>query len=189
MNKLSIEKADSASEQQGAPERHVVLINPEIHWNTGNIGRTCLGANATLHLIRPLGFSIDNREIKRAGLDYWKQVKLSVWDNFDLFMRAMQPGGNEVMVLSKHGQKPFWEMPQLRRMFLLFGPETKPIPKNIFQKYERSSFHIPISDEIRCLNLSTAVGIILYESLRSFQPKHAWKNFSQPPGFHAPDHE
>ncbi len=72
------------------PERHVVLVAPEIHWNTGNIGRTCLAANASLHLIKPLGFSLEDRAVKRAGLDYWKQVNLRVWESFDEFMHHMQ---------------------------------------------------------------------------------------------------
>ena len=83
-----------------APERHVVLVAPEVHWNTGNIGRTCLGAGATLHLIRPLGFSVDDRQVKRAGLDYWQDVPLHVWDSFDAFQAAMAPEDGQVACFS-----------------------------------------------------------------------------------------
>ncbi len=147
-------------------ERHVVLVAPEVHWNTGNIGRTCLGTGAFLHLIQPLGFSLEGKEVKRAGLDYWPRVKLSVWDDFSSFQEALIPRPSEVVLLSKNGKRPFWQMPAPKRLFLIFGSETKGLPKIIFQKYPDQSFKIPINDQIRCLNLSTSVGIALYESLR-----------------------
>ena len=147
-------------------ERHVVLVEPEVPWNTGNIGRTCLGAGAFLHLIRPLGFSLENREIKRAGLDYWHKVKLSVWDDFKHFHHEMAPGKQEVAVFSKNGSIPFWSMPSQDRLFLVFGSETKGLSETIISSYKHATYHIPITSEIRCLNLSTTVGIALYESLR-----------------------
>ena len=82
-------------------ERHVVLVEPQVPWNTGNIGRTCLGTGAFLHLIKPLGFSLENRELKRAGLDYWYKIKLSVWDDFKSFHHKMTPGEKEVAVFTK----------------------------------------------------------------------------------------
>ena len=91
-------------------ERHVVLVAPEIHWNTGNIGRTCLATDAYLHLIKPLGFSLESREVKRAGLDYWENVRLTVWDNFDDFLENTAPQKDEVAVFSKRGSKSFWTM-------------------------------------------------------------------------------
>lgn len=147
-------------------ERHVVLVGPEIPWNTGNVGRTCLGADAYLHLIRPFAFSLDNRELKRAGLDYWHRVKLSVWDDYNGFEKQMSPQSNEVAVFTKKGSLPFWSMPSPQRLFLVFGSETKGLPESILAAYRESTYHIPITGEIRCLNLSTAVGIALYESLR-----------------------
>ncbi len=147
-------------------ERHVVLVCPEVHWNTGNIGRTCLGANAFLHLIKPLGFSLESKEVKRAGLDYWPKVKLFVWDNFTDFNNKMKPLKEEVVLFTKNGDKPFWSIPSLERLFLVFGSETKGLPQSILIKYKDATYHIPISSEIRSLNLSTAVGIALYESLR-----------------------
>lgn len=147
-------------------ERHVVLVAPEIHWNTGNIGRTCLGAGARLHLIRPLGFSLDSRQVKRAGLDYWERVSPDIWDDFDAFCDALNPLDAELVLFSKAGSQIFWEMPAPRRMFLVFGSETGGLPESILTRYPRGCYRIPITDEIRSLNLSTAAGIALYESLR-----------------------
>ena len=155
-------------------ERHVVLVSPEIHWNTGNIGRTCLATGAHLHLIKPLGFSLESREVKRAGLDYWNKVKLSVWDNFEDFKRKMSPQNAEVALFTKRGKKPFWSMPVCDRMFLVFGSETLGLPEKILLMYKDSTFHIPITQEARSLNLSTAAGIILYESLRHVNFNHFW---------------
>lgn len=150
-------------------ERHVVLVAPDVHWNTGNIGRTCLGAGAFLHLIKPLGFSLESREVKRAGLDYWPKVKLTVWDNFTNFKKRMDPQQGEVVLLTKRGEKSFWSMPSCRRLFLVFGSETRGLPKTILSMYEHATYKIPILNEIRSLNLSTAVGITLYESLHPFR--------------------
>ena len=155
-------------------ERHVVLVEPEIHWNTGNIGRTCLATNADLHLIRPLGFSINSREVKRAGLDYWENVRLGVWDNFDDFLENTAPQKDEVAVFSKSGSKSFWTMICPRRLFLIFGSETRGLSDRILHKFSDATYHIPITSEIRSLNLSTAAGIALYESLRAAAPFHDW---------------
>ena len=148
--------------------RHVVLVAPEIHWNTGNIGRTCLGAGAHLHLIEPLGFTLDERQVKRAGLDYWPKVDLHVWPDFEAFVTRMAPGAEEVKLFSKTGAKSFWTLPKMKRLFLIFGSETGGLPAQILKGYPDSIYSIPISGQIRSLNLSTAVGIVLYESLRPF---------------------
>ncbi|BBO85637.1 putative tRNA (cytidine(34)-2'-O)-methyltransferase [Desulfosarcina ovata subsp. sediminis] len=152
------------------PERHVVLVAPEIHWNTGNIGRTCLGAGARLHLIRPLGFSLDSRQVKRAGLDYWDRVAPTVWDSFDAFCQIMAPRDGEVALFSKGGARLFWEMPAPQRMFLVFGSETGGLPDTVVSRHPDACYRIPISSAIRSLNLSTAAGIALYESLRAGRP-------------------
>ena len=156
-------------------ERHVVLVAPEIHWNTGNIGHTCLAADAFLHLIRPLGFSLESREVKRAGLDYWNNVKLTVWDNFDDFLANMAPQNDEVALFSKRGSKSFWTMTCPKRLFLIFGSETRGLPDSILGKFSDATYHIPITSDIRSLNLSTAAGIALYESLRAAKPFHDWQ--------------
>ena len=156
-----------SEEAFSGPERHVVLVAPEIHWNTGNIGRTCLGAGARLHLIRPLGFSLDSRQVKRAGLDYWERVAPSIWDSFDAFCEAMDPDDGEMALFTKRGSRVFWDMPARRRMFLVFGSETRGLPETILSRYPLACHRIPTTGEIRSLNLSTAAGIALYESLRT----------------------
>jgi tRNA (cytidine/uridine-2'-O-)-methyltransferase len=162
------------NKRQGELERHVVLISPEIHWNTGNIGRTCVATGSYLHLIRPLGFSLDSREVKRAGLDYWKKVKLRVWDDFDDLHSKLAPRRHEVAIFSKTGARPFWAMPSPPRLFLIFGSETRGLPASMLDRYPDATYHIPITKNIRSLNLSTAAAIALYESLRSTAPFHAW---------------
>jgi tRNA (cytidine/uridine-2'-O-)-methyltransferase len=151
----------------------VVLVAPEIHWNTGNIGRTCLGTGARLHLIRPLGFSLDSRQVKRAGLDYWERVAPQTWDSFDAFCSAMDPEDEEVALFTKSGDRLFWDMPAARRLFLVFGSETGGLPTAILDRYRASRYRIPVTGEIRSLNLSTAVGIALYESIRMGRRNHA----------------
>lgn len=155
-------------------ERHIVLVAPEIHWNTGNIGRTCLATGTSLHLIEPLGFSLASQEVKRAGLDYWNKVKLTLWEDFDKFESEMAPRKNQVAVFSKKGAAPFWSMPASDRLFLIFGSETKGLPEEILQRYAHATYHIPITTDTRSLNLSTAAGIALYESLRPAKPFHGW---------------
>ncbi len=156
------------------PERHVVLVAPEVHWNTGNIGRTCLGAGAVLHLIRPLGFSLSDRHLKRAGLDYWPQVDLHVWDDQESLIRAMAPAEEEVALFSKTGGRSFRHLPDPDRLFLIFGSETRGLPSELFHRFPGARYHIPISAQIRSLNLSTAVGIALFESLRRRPRPHGW---------------
>jgi len=155
-------------------ERHVVLVAPRIHWNTGNAGRTCLGTGSRLHLIRPLGFSLDSRHVKRAGLDYWPQVDVHIWDTFADLLRAYDPLPGEVALFSKRGVRSFRELPARRRLFLVFGSETGGLPADILDRYPGRTYHIPISDRIRSLNLSTAVAVALYESLRAGPEFHGW---------------
>ena len=157
-------------------ERHVVLVAPEIHWNTGNIGRTCLGAGAALHLIKPLGFSLAERQVKRAGLDYWDQVNLSVWADFSEFLEKTGGSLSDAAVLTKTGRHPVWQIPKTPgRLFLIFGSETRGLPPAVQRAFEPDqTYHIPIGQGIRSLNLSTAVGIALYESLREAPDFHQW---------------
>ena len=153
---------------QSACRRHVVLVAPEVHWNTGNIGRTCLGAGAALHLIRPLGFSLEDRQVKRAGLDYWPKVALKVWDDFDQLLSQMMVQPTEAALFTKSGRHPFWQMPKMNRIFMIFGSETKGLPSSILERYPDQTYSIPIERDIRCLNLSTSVGIALYENVRQW---------------------
>lgn len=154
--------------------RHVVLVSPEIHWNTGNIGRTCLGCGAQLHLIAPLGFSLSEKQVKRAGLDYWHRVKPRLWPDFEQFLCQMRVLDEEVVLFSKSGGAPFWQMPTTKRMFLVFGAETRGLPDTIRARFPGRAYHIPITSAIRSLNLSTSVGIALYESIRWSPPAHAY---------------
>ena len=159
-------------------ERHIVLVHPEIHWNTGNIGRTCVATGAHLHLIKPLGFSLDSREVKRAGLDYWDKVNLNVWESFESFYTEVKPLDSETVLFTKNGRQPFWDMPRPKKMYLIFGAETKGLPNNILNMFPNADFHIPTSKDIRSLNLSTAAGIALYESLRQNCFPHFWSGFN-----------
>jgi tRNA (cytidine/uridine-2'-O-)-methyltransferase len=170
-NEVRLSKTDL---QPVRPERHVVLVAPEIHWNTGNIGRTCLATGARLHLVKPLGFSLDSKEVKRAGLDYWEQVSLTVWNSFDELIHAQRPNDEEMAVFTKTGARLFWTLPRPQRMFLIFGSETRGLPEPILTRYAASAYHIPIMDCTRSLNLSTAAAIALYESLRHAPAFHAW---------------
>jgi tRNA (cytidine/uridine-2'-O-)-methyltransferase len=139
-----------------------------VHWNTGNIGRTCLGTGACLHLIKPLGFSLDSKAVKRAGLDYWPKVKLFVWDDFKTFSAQMAPEPGQMALFSKSASTSFGHMTPRTRLFLVFGSESRGLPEDLLAKYANYTFHIPITCDIRSLNLSTSVGIALYESLRPF---------------------
>ncbi len=162
------------SQEGGLLERHVVFVSPEVPGNTGTTGRTCLGAGAFFHLIRPLGFSITDKAVKRAGLDYWHKVKLTVWDNFESFINKMKVKETEMVLFTKNGEKPFWTMPSPGRQFLIFGSETQGLPETILSQYKNFTYYVPITDEIRSLNLSTIAGIALYESLRLSKPFHSW---------------
>ena len=153
----------------------IVLYQPEIPQNTGNIARTCAALDTGLHLIKPLGFSLESREVKRAGLDYWPDVTLFVWSSFAEFHAACRPTPEEIVLFSKSGKHPFWNLPKPEKLYLIFGSETRGIPEDIRQKFsEENIFHIPIKNNIRSLNLSTSVGIALYESLRPFPSFHEY---------------
>ncbi len=147
---------------------HVVLVHPEIHWNTGNVGRSCLAAGATLHLIEPLGFSLDERELKRAGLDYWRFVDLRVWPDWAAFERELPVLGVPYFFSSK-ATRLFWEAPLASspHTVLVFGRETGGLPADLHTRYADRFVTLPIvSPHVRSLNLSTSVGIALYETLR-----------------------
>jgi tRNA (cytidine/uridine-2'-O-)-methyltransferase len=147
---------------------HVVLVHPEIHWNTGNAGRTCLAAGATLHLIEPLGFSLDERQVKRAGLDYWEHVPLRVWSGWESF-EAELPALGEAFFFSTKATRVFWDAPlgAPREVVLIFGRETGGLPAHVHERYRERFVTMPIlSPRVRSLNLSTSVGIALYEVLR-----------------------
>lgn len=153
---------------------HVVLVQPEIHWNTGNAGRTCLATGATLHLIEPLGFSLDERAVKRAGLDYWEHVDLRVWPNWETF-EAELPKLGEPFFFSTKSTNVYWDAPlgATENVVLVFGRETAGMPAELHERYHDRFVTMPIhSPLVRSLNLSTSVAIAVYEVLRQRQLHH-----------------
>jgi tRNA (cytidine/uridine-2'-O-)-methyltransferase len=147
---------------------HVVLVHPEIHWNTGNAGRSCLATGATLHLIEPLGFSLDEREVKRAGLDYWEHVDLRVWPSWDEFEVEL-PWLGEAFFFSTKSKRLFWDAPfrEAEDVVLVFGRETGGLPDDLHERFGDRFVTMPISSsKVRSLNLSTSVAVALYEVLR-----------------------
>lgn len=145
-----------------------MLVQPEIHWNTGNAGRSCLAAGATLHLIEPLGFSLDERQLKRAGLDYWKHVDLRVWSSWESFEIEL-PRIGEPYFFSTKAPRHLWDAPfaEAKDLVLVFGRETVGLDPAIRERYKDRFLAMPmLSRHVRSLNLSTSVGIALYEALR-----------------------
>ena len=145
-----------------------MLVHPEIHWNTGNAGRTCLAAGATLHLIEPLGFSLGEREVKRAGLDYWEHVDLRVWPNWEAF-EAELPALGEPYFFSTKGRQLFWDAPLGvdGDIVLVFGREAGGLPAELHERYADRFVSMPMASPlVRSLNLSTSVAIAVYEVLR-----------------------
>lgn len=142
---------------------HIVLFEPEIPSNTGNISRTCAVAGLTLHLIKPLGFSLSDRYLKRAGLDYWDKLDLHIHENFDAFL-AENPGARMFM-FSTHAEKNYAEIAYDKNDYLVFGPETRGLPPEVRDIYGEA-VRIPMGKDIRSLNLSNSVAIAAYEALR-----------------------
>jgi len=147
------------------PPFNIVLVEPEIPPNTGSIARLCGATDSILHLIRPLGFSTDDKHLKRAGLDYWQFVQIVYWDNLDSFLQAQDE--NRLFFLSKKVSRSYTEAHFLPGGFLIFGKETKGVPEEILSLYHDRCFSIPMSNShIRSLNLAMAAGIVLFEALR-----------------------
>lgn len=145
---------------------HVVLFEPEIPANTGNISRTCAVAGITLHLIKPLGFSLADRYLKRAGLDYWDKLDLFVHENFEDFL-SKNPAAR-LFLFSTHAIKNYTEVSYQTDDYLVFGPETRGLPPELRDHYG-TAVRIPMGKEIRSLNLSNSVAIAAYEALRQLK--------------------
>ena len=164
-----------SAESTGPSAIHVVLVHPEIHWNTGNAGRTCVATGATLHLIEPLGFSLDDREVKRAGLDYWEHLDLRVWPGWGAFEREL-PALGEPYLFSPKATRLVWDAPlgASKSVVLLFGRETDGLPAELRERYRDRLLAMPIlSPRVRSLNLSTSVALAVYEVLRQRRPSSA----------------
>ncbi|WP_174730286.1 tRNA (uridine(34)/cytosine(34)/5-carboxymethylaminomethyluridine(34)-2'-O)-methyltransferase TrmL [Mesobacillus harenae] len=146
---------------------HVVLYQPEIPSNTGNIARSCAATNTTLHLIRPLGFSTDDKMLKRAGLDYWEHVNVIYHDSLEDFFKSNE--GGEYFYLTKYGEKTYtsfdYSQPE-KNYFFIFGRETTGLPKDLREKNKDRSLRIPMTEHVRSLNLSNTAAILIYEALR-----------------------
>lgn len=143
---------------------NVVLIEPEIPPNTGNIGRLCLATGSTLHLVKPLGFSIDDRELRRAGLDYWKEVELRLWDSLEELRGAQEPDAR-LFFLTTKSDRVYCDVCFQPGDFLVFGRETKGLPEALLAANSQQLLTIPMQGA-RSLNLATAVAIVLFEAMR-----------------------
>ncbi len=147
---------------------HIVLVQPEIPPNTGSIARLCGATNAVLDLIHPLGFSTDDKHLKRAGLDYWPHVNIRHWKNLDDFLDAQDE--NNLFFMTTKVERPYFQAQFPPGACLIFGRETKGLPKEILALYEDRCYTIPMqNDHIRSLNLAMSAGIVLYEALRQLQ--------------------
>ena len=144
------------------PHLHVALYEPEIPANTGNIARLCAAAEIRLHLIHPLGFRVDDKHLKRAGLDYWPEVDVRHHQDLEAFV-AQMVGGAKLFAFSRHALNPYTEAQVNRGGYLLFGPETRGLSVRIRERYP--CYGIPIWGNVRSLNLSTSVGIVTYHYL------------------------
>ncbi len=143
---------------------NIVLVEPEIPQNTGNISRTCAVTGSALHLVRPLGFSVDDRYLKRAGLDYWKDLELHYYDSFDELVEKNK--GARFFLASTHAEKNYADFEYKDGDFIVFGKETAGLGPRILSMFPETSIRIPMRPQQRSLNLSNSVAIVLYEALR-----------------------
>ena len=147
---------------------HIVLVEPEIPPNTGSIARLCGATNTVLHLVHPLGFSTDDKHLKRAGLDYWKFVDIRYWDSLDEFLAAQEE--NRLYFLTTKTKRSYTEAVFTPGDYLIFGKETKGLPEDLLELYEDRCFTLPMPNpNIRSLNLAMTAGIVLYEAMRQNQ--------------------
>jgi tRNA (cytidine/uridine-2'-O-)-methyltransferase len=147
---------------------HVVLVAPEIHWNTGNAGRTCLATGAQLHLVGPLGFSLDEKQVRRAGLDYWPRVAPIVWDDWPAFARVLPELGRPHLFTTR-STRAFQAINYPRPSVLVFGRESVGLPDDLLAAHAADTVVIPMLDPtVRSLNLSTSVALALYEVRRQW---------------------
>ncbi len=144
---------------------NIVLIEPEIPNNTGNIGRLSLATGSNLHLVKPFGFEIDDTRLKRAGLDYWQHLSVSIYDSIEDFFNKNED--KNMVFLSSHGTQDHWSIDFEDDMFLIFGKESVGLPKDLIEKHSDKLFKIPLySKHVRSLNLANSVSIVVYEGLK-----------------------
>ncbi len=147
---------------------NIVMVEPEIPQNTGNIARTCAAIGAKLHLVHPLGFSISDKAVKRAGLDYWDKLEIEEHISFKEFLEKYKPEEHNMFFATTKGKHVYSEpdYSKMDEVFLLFGKETKGLPEDVLQKYIDKTIRIPMRETLRSLNLSNSVSIVVYEVLR-----------------------
>ncbi len=156
---------------EAVPSLHIILVEPEIHWNTGNIGRTTLAAGADLHLVEPLGFSLDDRYLQRAGLDYWPRVRLRVWPNWEAIEKRL-PELGEPFYFTSHASRTFWDVRYPDDVALIFGRESVGLPADLLERYRDRTVRIPmVEPALRSVNLSTTAGIAMFEVVRQRGPR------------------
>ena len=145
---------------------HLVLVHPQIPNNTGAIGRLCVNAGATLHLIKPIGFDISEKAVRRAGLDYWEKLDLKVWENIEEFLEKSGVNSSNIHLATTKTQKPYFEAAFHEGDFILFGSETAGIPEDVLKRFQERNITIPMTKEGRSLNLAISCGIVLYDAIR-----------------------
>jgi len=147
---------------------NIVLVEPEIPQNTGNIARTCAAIGAKLHLVYPLGFSVSEREVKRAGLDYWDKLEIEEHTSFSKFLEKYKPEENNMFFVTTKGKQVYSDVDfsKMDEVFALFGKETKGLPEDVLMKYLDKTIRIPMRENLRSLNLSNSVAIVAYDIFR-----------------------
>lgn len=145
---------------------NIVLVNPEIPFNTGNIGRSCVATGTRLHLVGKLGFKIASKEIRRSGLDYWPNLDYKRYESWDTFLAQEHPAENNLFFLSTKGKKAYWDEIIPNGAYLVFGAESCGLPKDFYTRYQHRLFTIPMTGPVRSLNLSSSAAIVLFEALR-----------------------
>jgi len=162
---------------QGIHGLNVVLYQPEIPQNTGSIARLCVGADAVLHLVHPLGFRTDEAALKRAGLDYWENLTLYEHAHWQAFLDAFPAASQRMWLLSSKVERPYATAPFMPGDFLVFGPETRGLPADLLLQHRDNCLTIPTLGPVRSFNLSNAVAIVLYEAIRQVQKEaFTWKS-------------
>lgn len=144
---------------------NLVLVNPQIPNNTGAIGRLCVNAGASLHIIKPIGFDIDEKAVRRAGLDYWHKLDLHVWENIEEFFEYNKITDNAYFATTKT-DKPYFQADFKDGDYIFFGSETAGMPEDVLKKYKEQNINIPMTKEGRSLNLAISAGIVLYEAIK-----------------------
>ena len=171
MSSPTDEPARAQAGARGGAILHVVLYQPQIPQNTGNIARTCAAVGAELHLVEPLGFSVTESAVRRAGLDYWAQVRVHTHASLDpVLAAAAGPAGGQLVLLSTHGRWRYTDLHYRRGAYLLFGNETGGLPAELRARYETATARIPMRPGLRSLNLANAAAVVVYEALRQLAP-------------------